>query len=378
MNRSRRIALALSCTALMVFMVFPHGAAEDTDEEGKKLVHLTNWSIGDHWKWEKRPTPQSKTGTSGNIYATVTGQELARLGMWEEDRHEPWHDKHMSWTVDLWANQTANSPQGPAAIQSKQTRYYKVDDLALVAIDAETRYGFPENPAASYGTESRTENFPPRLEMVFPFAVEDKWRARSYPLTEEKDCDPEERQTPCKSTTNRYHQYEVLRTEPIKLQVDDEYKTFRTYVLLVKNLFRFDDPEYPHETWYDIVWYSPEVCNYVKKETYKSDGTKLYIETLTSYDCAARETGDPSYDRYSYQNFSSTRFHEEGLHLAEDLAQVYERADEGGSSGGTMAGQLWGDLQESPAVSPVVVVSGLLLLAGLVGRRGQRPGRPGT
>ncbi len=380
-RRAPWLALILVATFLGGFLVAPvptspvDTASAQGDED---LMHISGWSLGDWWAWDKVPTENSKDRSGGEIYERVIGQELIEMEAYDEEKHESWMKRHQTWKTRLYANQTANTGYGPGTITSKQDRNYRVDDHGLARIRAETHYGFETAPELNSGSLSQSEYFPPKLDLAFPHRDGDHFQVRSHPLTMDKsgNCGGPN-QTGCNSTTKKFYRYDVIRQEKLTLELgrgleEKRMHTFDTWVIVQRDLFRIDDVKRFDEHRYQIWWYAPEACNVVQKYEHKADGTHIKSWYLRDFHCAGKDLKDPTYATYDFQNYSSTRKHGE-LSVHDDyerfLQTLRENAAGGGSSGAGASGGVWGEFGSLPAPGFLTMVPILIALALAVQRR---------
>lgn len=340
-------------------------AAEDPEE----LQHFRGWSVGDHWKYRKEATGGNPAQTRGDIvYWVQSAERITNTRFFKEGEYpEEWRS-HQVFKVKVWANQTSNSGHGPALAKTEQERYYRTSDLAIAQTHARSSFFFSEAPSNNGGAERYHEYYPPQVELMFPFGIGDKWRAATVMYNENPgpDCDTEG-YPPCNTTTKRVHTYTVVGKETLRVTLNGEQQEVETWRIHVLDELGIEDPENLDAKKYHIWWYSPDVCNLVKKEEYSSKRVRTMLWTLNEYSCKGRDAPDPSYSIYDFTNLSSMR-RDGKLATPKALAEINALGDSK-DGGDNLGGSLVHLAERAPAMGNFVLLAALIGLAMALRRR---------
>lgn len=298
-----RVLLLASLLSVSFFAIQPVTVAQDDSED----AHFVGWSPGDSWVWKKDPTSAKGSRSEGNLTWKVGPYGTTEMAFWESTDPVTWRT-HDTVRVQTWLNTTIPTEETTIEIKQRIDMDRRVEDHALAYSFVDDRYDIilPNGTSQGKHTERQVERFSPLVELRFPFAVGDAWRAHAdqrYVRVNSDECGNPGQPT-CRGGSSVVYTYEVVGRDKLTLQVNGELETMNTWRIKVSDESTTDGRTEPM---YEIWWYADEACNVVKREQYSSGRTKLGVFTLTDFKCARTHEQDPSYDIYGFGDLSSTR-----------------------------------------------------------------------
>ncbi len=238
---------------------------ETAAQDPVEWVEMTGIAKGDHWVYSLRGEE------SGEVRNDVEARE-EYAGYYQVP--------YDSFRVHASGEVTSESGLSPVPTEIDGDKWVRASDYANMELigtaqvqDAETRDLF--------------EAFnPPLVEVVFPFAEGYEWNARAK-WTYERANAGGAASTGGEGTVDLRAKVEGKEVVTVPAGTFDAWKISYTR--------SYRDSVGSHVDRF-IRWHVPEVCDLVREQRISADGTVASTMELTSFQCAAAEVDQPSYD----------------------------------------------------------------------------------